>query len=290
MAVAAYVAPRTPDILTPGVALAGLPSVGATMATQQLSPPSRQHSRLADKRIRPTDSYGMVLLLIVVDYIAVSALSSSSWGRLTLVVLLGVTLVFALRTSHARRIWQLLALAYLLVSTLFTLVSIVAPGPIDLSRQASNVGGLLLLITPVVILRRIFTHRMVTTETVLGAVCVYLLFGFSFAFIFMAIGLVGTTPFFAGLAQATANDYLFFSYTTLTTVGYGNLVPAGSVGQTFAMLEALFGQIYLVIVVARLVSLWGQQRPGAAAQSTKGADTDHAAHGSDQKGAETPED
>lgn len=238
------------------------------MAAQQLSPPARGYRRLADKRIRPTDSYGIVLLLIVVDYVAVSALTGSSWGRLAIVVLLGATLVFALRTSQARRIWQLLAIVYLLVSTLLTLISILAPGPIDVSRQTSNVGGLLLLITPGVILRRIFTHRVVTTETVLGAVCVYLLFGFSFAFLFMAVGLVSATPFFAGQAQPTANDYLFFSYTTLTTVGYGNLVPAGSVGQSFAMLEALFGQIYLVIVVARLVSLWGQQRPGASARST----------------------
>ena len=290
MAVVASIAARTPDIQTSRTALACLARMGATMTTQQLSPPSQQHTRLADKRMRPTDSYGMVLLLIVVDYIAVSALSDSSWGRFALVVLLGVTLVFALRTSHARRIWQLLALAYLLVSTLCTLVSILAPGPIDLSRQASNVGGLLLLITPIVILRRIFTHQVVTTETVLGAVCVYLLFGFSFAFIFMAIGLVGGAPFFAGQAHATANDYLFFSYTTLTTVGYGNLVPAGSVGQTFAMLEALFGQIYLVIVVARLVSLWGQHRPGRVTQSAEGADTDNAAHGSGQKGAAAPGD
>lgn len=106
----------------------------------------------------------------------------------------------------------------------------------------------------------------------------------------MAIGLVGGAPFFAGQAHATANDYLFFSYTTLTTVGYGNLVPAGSVGQTFAMLEALFGQIYLVIVVARLVSLWGQQRPGAVTQTTKGADTDNTAHGSGQMGVVAPKD
>ena len=103
----------------------------------------------------------------------------------------------------------------------------------------------------------------ISTETVLGAICVYLLIGFSFSFIYSGVAYVSSTPFFAGLSEASSNDYLFFSYSTLTTVGYGNLVPAGSVGQTFAMLEALFGQIYLVIVVARLVSLWGQERPGA---------------------------
>ncbi|HEX5440249.1 MAG TPA: potassium channel family protein [Ktedonobacterales bacterium] len=210
---------------------------------------------------RPADSFGLVLILLVLDYVAVSAITDNAWGRVVIVVLLGATLLFALRTSHARRIWQLLAALYLVVSTLVTVVSILVPSATDFSTQTSLVGGLLLLITPVAISRRIVAHRFVTTETVLGAICVYLLIGFSFSFIYSAIGFVSGAPFFGGQTQATANDYLFFSYTTLTTVGYGDLVPAASVGQTFAMLEALFGQIYLVIVVARLVSLWGQERP-----------------------------
>src|SRR5689334_9789421 len=212
---------------------------------------------------RPADSYGLVLLLLVLDYIAVSAITDNAWGRVVIVVLLGATLLFALRTSHAHRIWQILAIIYLVASTLVTVVSIVVPGATDFSSQTSLVGGLLLLITPVAISRRIVAHRFISTETVLGAICVYLLIGFSFSFIYSAIGFVSGAPFFEGQTQASSNDYLFFSYTTLTTVGYGNLIPVGSIGQTFAMLEALFGQIYLVIVVARLVSLWGQERPGA---------------------------
>ena len=210
---------------------------------------------------RPADSFGLVLILLVLDYVAVSAITSNAWGRVVIVVLLGATLLFALRTSHAHRIWQILAIIYLVASTLVTVISIVAPSATDFSAQTSLVGGLLLLITPVAISRRIFAQRFISTETVLGAICVYLLIGFSFSFIYSGVAYVSGTPFFAGLSEASSNDYLFFSYSTLTTVGYGNLVPVGSIGQTFAMLEALFGQIYLVIVVARLVSLWGQERP-----------------------------
>jgi hypothetical protein len=236
----------------------------AAMEKHSDSPGDRTVDRGLRALSRPADSFGMVLLLLVLDYIAVSAITVNAWGRVIIVVLLGVTLVFALRTAHARRIWQLLAIIYLVVSTLLTVSSIVAPGTKDFSPQTSLVGGLLLLVTPVAISRRIVSHRVITTETVLGAICVYLLIGFSFSFIYSAVAFVSGMPFFAGQAEATSNDYLFFSYTTLTTVGYGNLVPAGSVGQTFAMLEALFGQIYLVIVVARLVSLWGQERPAHA--------------------------
>lgn len=236
---------------------------------------------------RPADSFGLVLLLIVLDYIAVSAVTGNSWGRLLIVVLLGATLLFTLRTSHAHRIWQLLAAIYLLASALVTIISIVAPGAKDFSQQTSLVGGLLLLITPVAISRRIVTHRFVSTETVLGAVAVYLLLGFSFTFIYSAIGYVSAIPFFGGHTQATANEYLFFSYTTLTTVGYGNLVPVGNVGQTFAMLEALAGQIFLVIVVARLVSLWGQERPPTASRKGRGAEAEQETDTSQQQRDQT---
>src|SRR5262249_59285017 len=63
------------------------------------------------------------------------------------------------------------------------------------------------------------------------------------------------------LQSRPMSDFLFFSFTTLTTVGYGNLIPAGPLGQALAMVEALLGQIYLVVIVARSVSLWGQDRP-----------------------------
>lgn len=221
-------------------------------------------------RSRPLDSYGTVLVLTILDYLAVSTLTNSTWGKVIIVVLLGVTLLFALRTSGVRRIWIMLAFIYLLVSSLLALVSVALPGAKELSQQTSIAGGLLLIVTPLTIARRISTHRVVTTETVLGALCVYLLLGFSFAFVYSAIGALGSGPFFTGQSHATPNDYLFFSYTTLTTVGYGNLVPAGTVGQTFAMLEALTGQIYLIIVVARLVSLWGQVR--STAKSRHGGD------------------
>jgi hypothetical protein len=135
--------------------------------------------------------------------------------------------------------------------------SIFVVGVLELGQTATVVGWLL-LVAPMVILRRISMHRSVTTETVLGAVCVYLLIGFSFSAIYAAIDLCSVVPFFTELPHATINDYLFFSYTTVTSVGYGNLVPAGHLGQTFAMIEALAGQIYLVIVVARLVSLWAR--------------------------------
>jgi hypothetical protein len=213
---------------------------------------------------RATDTYGMVLLLILLDYLAIATLTENNWGKVCIVFLQGITIWFALGVSRSHRIWQMLAIAYLALSVLTVIIAALAPGAGDLGKRLTILGGLLLLVTPFVISRRIASHTVVSTETVMGAISVYLLIGMSFAYIYLTVDTLIPTPFFAGQETATINNYFFFSYTTLTTVGYGDLVPAGNVGQTFAMLEALIGQIYLVIVVARLVALWGQRRPERA--------------------------
>lgn len=221
---------------------------------------------LKGKLARPADSYGLVLSLVVIAYIVFSLESTNAWLGVCVVALQGLLLFFALRTSRARRVWVLLAGCFLVIGTAVAIIDALVLGTTDDSEVLQAMGGVLLLVTPLAISRRIITHTIVTAQTILGAISVYVLIGFSFASVYRAFALLSHTPFFVGLPYATRNDYLFFSYTTLTTVGYGNLVPAGNVGQTFAMLEALLGQIYLVIVVARLVSLWGNQGSTAPEQ------------------------
>lgn len=215
---------------------------------------------------RSVDSYGLVLGLIFLDYIAASALDDDPWGRVITAFLLGTTLLVALHTSEASRGLMLLGAFFLVIDTLSAVMVALLPVGMVFGPLGPAIGGLLLVIAPVVIIRRVITHRIVTTQTVLGAIDVYLLIGMIFALVYASLDALEAAPFFAGVPHATSNDYLFFSYSTLTTVGYGNLVPAGSLGSTLAMVEALFGQIYLVIVVARLVSLWGQERPRMEAQ------------------------
>jgi hypothetical protein len=211
---------------------------------------------------RLSESYGLVLGLIIVDYIVISTLIDTTWGRVLSVFMLGTTLWLTVCICRVPRIWQVLALTYAVISTISAIAGALVPGANAALQAISILAGLLLIGTPVIILRRISMARLVTTETVLGAVSVYLLIGFSFAFIYSGIALaIHPTPFFTSVPKTTLNNTLFFSYSTLTTVGYGDLVPASSLGQTFAVLEALFGQIYLVLIVARLVSLWGRERP-----------------------------
>ena len=79
-------------------------------------------------------------------------------------------------------------------------------------------------------------------------------------------------PFFGSQGRGTLSQDLFFSFTTLTTTGYGNLVPAGNPGQTLAVLEMLIGQLFLVTAVAKVVNAWrpGQGRGGLRGDSSDG--------------------
>ena len=129
------------------------------------------------------------------------------------------------------------------------------------------VDSLLLAVAAVTILRRVVPSAMVDFRTILGAISVFTLLGLLFGFLFLALGRLVSGDVFAGVSHAQARDYLFFSYTTLTTTGYGNLVPAGDIGQILSVFEMLTGQIFLVTLVAGLVSLW---RPGARAAEGAG--------------------
>jgi hypothetical protein len=132
------------------------------------------------------------------------------------------------------------------------------------------VSCLLYLIAPLSITRHLVIRRVIDSETLLGAIAAYAMAGMFFAFLYHAIGIdQGMPPFFGSNGAGTFSQDLFFSFTTLTTTGYGNLVPAGNPGQTFAVAEMLIGQLFLVTAVGKVVSAWrpGQGRGGLRGNS-----------------------
>jgi hypothetical protein len=90
----------------------------------------------------------------------------------------------------------------------------------------------------------------------------YLLIGMFFAFAYQAAGELGSVPFFGAAGHGSLSQDLFFSFVTMTTVGYGNLVPAANPGQTLAVLEALIGQLFLVVAVGKIISSYRPRRQG----------------------------
>ena len=157
-----------------------------------------------------------------------------------------------------------LAVVFALASVVAALIA-QAVSSVRLVGVAFGADAILLAIAAVTVLRRvIFGTSEVDFRTILGAISVFTLLGLLFAFLYVAFAGAAHIQFFTSVAHPRSSDYLFFSYTTLTTTGYGNLVPAGTVGQSFAVFEMLIGQIFLVTLVAGLVSLW---RPGVAGKA-----------------------
>jgi hypothetical protein len=156
------------------------------------------------------------------------------------------------------------------------------------------IDSLLLLIAATTILRRVVGAAEVDFRTILGAISVFTLLGLLFGYLYLALGRLGGGQVFAGVPHAQTRDYLFFSYTTLTTTGYGNLVPTGDVGQIFAVFEMLIGQFSLVTLVAGLVSLWRpaprrEERPkGAMSSRSEAPPLADADAGSDGDGSAEP--
>jgi hypothetical protein len=115
------------------------------------------------------------------------------------------------------------------------------------------------LIAIVSMLKHVFEIENVTIDRIIGSICIYFLIGMFFAFIYAGIDLLEPNTFnFVGTNTVTLDSiktYLYFSYTTLTTLGYGDITPLIPAARLVSMLEAIIGQVYLVIMVAMLVGV-----------------------------------
>lgn len=204
------------------------------------------------------DGYGLTLLLTVLTIGCLALAGVGTWGGLLGVVLAGGTLLFALRTSRARP--RILRLGEALVAvSIAAATAALLSGQTQVAEGAMGVIGLAIAgIVPFVIIGNILRSPQITYRLVIGALVVYLLLGLCYAYGFGLIALVGGTPFFVQTDTPTTANYLYFSYTTLSTVGYGDFTAAGSLSQMVAISEALFGQLYLVSIVAILVANVGR--------------------------------
>jgi hypothetical protein len=222
---------------------------------QDRRPPHRPR-RLIQAFSSP-DSYGLVLLLILVAY-ALSATMTAPWAVSLVLFVQIATIWVTLQASQARRRLREVTSGLLVVSAAIAILNLF------ISRDVADgfmavVSGLLYVAAPVIIVRRLVLRQTVDTQTVLGAIAAYLMVGMSFAFSYRALGALQAGPFFGSEGDGTFSQDLFFSFTTLTTTGYGNLIPAVNPGQTLAVMEMLTGQLFLVTAVAKVVSSW---RPG----------------------------
>ena len=220
------------------------------------------------RSFRSADSYGLVLLMIIATYVLAATLSARRGASIVLFVQIA-TVRLALHTSQSRRGFLAVANALFVVAAVGAVVALFS----DHTTLGSFVfisSSALYVVAPVSIVRHIGYRREVDQETMLGALAAYLFIGMAFAFTYRFLGSVQGGPFFGADGEGTMSQDLFFSFITLTTTGYGNLVPAVNPGQSLAVLEALAGQLFLITAVGKIVTAW---RPRGWRDPSPGADS-----------------
>lgn len=216
------------------------------------------HRRSLLSRVSAANKYGLAVISIVVNYvIAASARGEAGSAWSLSAALVTIWLVFAV--SQAERMRRLAEVAIPISIALAIAVTAAHSGRTGTILQTllvlTNIA--LYVVAPLVIVRHIFRRSVVDGQTLNGAIAAYLLIGMAFAYSFSVIGLIQQNPpLFGAEGPGTMPQVLFFSFVTLTTTGYGNLVPATNPAQTLAVCEAIIGQLFLVTAVAKVVTAW----------------------------------
>lgn len=217
---------------------------------------SHQQGQLAKGERRKR--FGLLLLAIIAAFLIQGIATPGRWEQVIVAGLLSVTLMLSLWVAEAKpRVLR----AFAVLAALLVLASLVEALANDSNGLVAKFANLLLVVLAppaivVGIIRTLRARAQVTIEAVLGVLGLYLLLGMFFAFVYAAIGKIDGT-FFTQQHAATVAQYLYFSFTTLTTVGYGDLTAASNLGHTMSVSEALVGQIYLVTVVSMIVANLG---------------------------------
>ena len=233
-------------------------SLSAIDASEEVAKKKVRRSLRETMKLRaPEFRYGELLLLLLATFIFNGSVTSQTrWHSLVLVILEAFTILLALLASRARRFTINFAIVVCSAALASSLCELIFDWNLFQSSTAL-LNVLLVIVAPLAVIRGIIRRHVVDFRTVLAALCLYVMFGMLFSALFAASQSLSHHQFFVQTDHGSPSDFSYFSFITLTTVGYGDLTAATATGRTMAAFEAMFGQLYLVSVVAVLVSNMG---------------------------------
>ncbi len=202
------------------------------------------------RREEVRDRFGLLLVLIVGAFVALGFGGSTAARVLAGVLQLAALVVAVLATDlHLRRLW------FAAVALVGVLAAVLSGFSGDTPQ---GVGALAAIVVAIVILAavlgRVLRHQRVTLQTLYGAVCAYFLLGLMFGSFYSALDLLGSERVFG--TPVSGSVYSYFSFTTLTTVGFGDYTAQTDVARRVAVIEAVLGQVFIATTLARLVSMY----------------------------------
>jgi len=211
------------------------------------------------ERIRGSHSYWTVLGAIFVGFFLAALAPDAAWATSLIVLVESATLLIAIWTAGWAASDRAVSFALATAGGAAAAVNLVWEGE-ALTVVLGIVAGFITVAVAIVIAAGAIAQGQVNTRSVAGAICVYMLIGMLFLYVYGILAALDSTPFFAQGTDGTRALRLYFSYVTLATLGYGDYTPAGNLGHALAVLEALIGQLYLVTVVAVVVTRLGRPR------------------------------
>jgi voltage-gated potassium channel len=212
--------------------------------------------RLTD--LKGSYRYGLVLLLALLSTGLQMILPDTAAAWLTQALLMAATVITALFAEDATRSqWQRVGLLVGVATVGLIAAAIVGQGQAE-RGITFGLNGVLALAGAVIVARGVVggirVEQRVTLHSVMGALTVYLLSGLVFGFSYGVMGTIAGSPVLSHLGSDQHAEEVYFSFITLTTVGYGDIAPIAAAARMMSVLEALFGQLYLVTIVAVIVS------------------------------------
>jgi Ion channel len=216
--------------------------------------------RLQDPLLTALTIMLAILMFVIAPLQAMGLLAAHYFGIAFAPVLIAT--IFVVSRSPAAVAAILVAVAMIVVATLFRLRQ---PSPFDiyLDTGAWMIIGLTM---GFVVTRAVFAPGRITFHRIIGAVLLYLNIGITFMALFSFVALMVPNAF-TGLGPlkddlAVASNLIYFSFVTLTSVGYGDIVPLHPLARSLANIEAIIGQLYPATLLARLVTLEIEGRNG----------------------------
>jgi len=159
--------------------------------------------------------------------------------------------VYAIRQKKSVFI---LALFLVLVMEILQLCSNLKGIP-SLAMLSNILGGLLLAYVITIILFHLFREQRITGDMIMGAICSYFLMGILWAYAYSTLEFFQPGSFQTTQGTVTYSTLTYYSYVTLTTLGYGDITPVSMAARSFSLLEAIMGQLYIAILIAGLVGI-----------------------------------
>lgn len=235
---------------------------------------SQVGGRFFDERSPHLDNFGALLTMSAATVAGMSLFdldpgrddSQAAVEALAVSLAIGTTFLLAMRASGVVSRWRRLADAAVILGLSIGFVLVVIDLTTDAALSGIDPGRVspiwvaIAVITPVSVVRRLMSHRRVTRGTILGAISAYLLIAVAFTYVFLYLDGVQDGGFFATAVDQPSTSFMYFSLSSITTVGYGDLAAGTPAGRLMATSEAVIGQVYLVTFVAMLVALFVAQR------------------------------